>query len=362
MLDLKEEKTIANIEKELARLWDEQKEKKQTKASLFNLILYTHESRRTAYFRKMVQAIIDKFPSRIIFIEGKRDANPGYIHVSVSTETSGTEGSIIACDQITIETSFQQLNRVPFIVMPHLVPDLPIYLLWGQDPTSENELLPAFQKFATRLIFDSECTENLQHFSKEMLKKLSLQKMDFMDMHWALIKGWRKTLATVFDTQEKHEQLRNAKGITITYNSRKTEFFQHYETQSIYLQGWLAAQMEWNYDSMEVNKNRKIRYTNGVEVTLCPSEYEAHPSGAILRVDVHCEGQVEFSISREKIWSKSICHISYPESCEIPHLFPMPDLERGFNFMREVFFSKPSNHYNNMLKVIAQTCWEQPCK
>ncbi len=362
MLDVKEEKTIANIELELERLWDEQKEKKQIKACLFNLIIYTHEVRRTEYFRKTVQAIIQKFPCRIIFIEGNPSKPDEFIHVDVSTQATGEPGSLVACDQISIETSLEQLKRVPFIVIPHLVPDMPVYLLWGQDPTSESEILPFFKKFATRLIFDSECTEDLQHFSKEILRQIGELKMDFMDMHWALITGWRDIIASLFDTPEKHHQLRITKQFKITYNSRKTDYFHHYETQGIYLQGWLAAQMGWKFQSMQMQgETRVITYSigsNQVEVQLVPKEHETHPSGALLSLEIDCANDVHFSLSREEKWNKVVSHTSYREKCELPHLYPMPDLERGFTFMREIFFSHPGNHYRNMLQVIAQTDWK----
>ncbi len=358
MLDLQEEKTIANIEQELKRLWDEQKDKKQVKACLFNLILYTQESRRTAYFHRTIRSIIQKFPSRILFIEAKKECPENYLHVSVSTQTIGVEGSLVACDQIEITSSFQNLPRIPYIVIPHLVPDLPIYLIWGQDPTLKSELLPAFESIANRLIFDSECTENLQNFSRQMLAKMDAQTIDFIDMHWALTNNWRKVLATVFDTPEKNQQLRSARRIEIRYNSRKTEFFHHYETQSIYLQGWLAAQMGWQIRSMSLDpEGRKISYVNGPEVLLRPVVHEIHPSGAILEIDIESQ-TVQFSISRERYWSKAVCHICYPECCEAPSSFLMPDLEKGLNFMREIFFSKPGDHYRNMLKVLSQTSWE----
>ena len=154
---------------------------------------------------------------------------------------SERKAPLVACDQIVITSSFQNLKRIPFIVIPHLVPDLPIYLIWGQDPNCDSELLPAFEKFATRLIFDSECTQNMQQFSSQILKKIESIKIDFVDRNWALIGSWRKVLSTAFDPPEKMEALRLSKRIEITYNDRKTDFISQCETQSLYLQAWLSG-------------------------------------------------------------------------------------------------------------------------
>lgn len=322
---------IANIEKELARLWEEQKEAKQIRGCLFNLIVYAHQADRAAYFRKKIHSILEKFPCRIIFIEAKPECP---LHVAVSTQATGS----IACDQITITSPFDSLKRIPFIVIPHIVPDLPVYLLWGQDPTEESVVLPPLEQIASRLIFDSECTLNLQKFSQSMLQKMETSSIDFVDMNWALISVWRKALSSIFDTPDKLKRLRTSKKITIAYNCRKTEFFHHYETQALYLKAWLIAQME----------------LRNVDFVLEPKVHEFHPSGALLIVKVEGADQFEMFLSREKEWSKAVCHICYEETCEMPYYIIMPDLERGFQFMREIFLTKPSVHYRNMLRVLSK--------
>lgn len=328
MLDVK----IGDIEQELQRLWDEQKDKNKIKACLFNLIVYTHEARRTEYFHKVVQSIIQQYPSRILFIEANKEVPADFLKVSVSTQTTGTD---VACDQIAITSSFQNLKRIPFIVIPHLVPDLPIYLIWGQDPTCDSELLPAFEKLATRLIFDSECTRNMQQFSQQMLKQMETIKIDFVDRNWALTSSWRKVLATAFDPPEKMEALKTIKRIEITYNDRKTAFTSQCETQSLYLQAWLATQLGAKF-----------------EVLLTPKTYETYPAGGIVEIHIECANGADFHFSREKQWSKAVCHICYPDKCEAPSSYLMPDVEKGLNFMREIFFSKPSPQYANMLKYL----------
>lgn len=300
------------------------------KACSFNLILYTHESRRTDHFRQLIRTIIQKFPCRIILIEAKNDLPPDHLKVETSTQTTG----VIVCDQIEITTSFPNLKRVPYIVVPNLAPDLPIYLIWGQDPTCENELLPFFYQIAHRFIFDSECTPDLHRYSQKMLQLIDSVDIDFIDMHWALLSGWRKLFASVFDSEEKIRALQQCKKMEIIYNCRQTDWLTQCDTESLYLKAWLKAQLGWKT----------------TEVTLKSENHPTYPPGGIIAVNMQCENHTEFSLSREKQWSKAVCHICYEDKCEAPLQYQMPDLEKDVNFMRELFFGKPSEQYRSMLR------------
>ena len=256
---------IANIESELVRLWDDEKNKKRIKACLFNLIIYTHDERRANYMREIVNSILEKFPCRIIFIQGDTNPSKDYLTAGVSNVSIGKGDSSFGCDQITINVSANKLQRIPFIVLPHIIPDMPVYLLWGRDPTAENDILPFLLQFANRLIFDSECTNNLQQFSHKMLEKIDTVKAEIMDLNWGLISGWRDVLSQTFDTHDRIHQLNFSKVIQIGFNNKKTEFCQHSVIQAIYLQGWLAAQLNWKFLSIQIaDQSYRINYSNGI--------------------------------------------------------------------------------------------------
>lgn len=352
--------SIANIESELAKLWDAQKGPAKTKACLFNLIIYTHEPRRADYMEEIVQMIIEKFPCRIIFIKSAPSSDEDFLSVKVAS-TSGLKGGM-PCDQITIETSAKQLPKIPFIILPHLVPDLPIYLLWAQDPTSENAILPHLEAYATRLIFDSECTQNLQDFSHKMLEQIKSLKIEIMDMNWAMLTGWRDIFAQTFDTPQKIEELSNCRAMRIGYNNITTELVHHSETQAIYLQGWIAAQLNWKFRSLSnVQGTRKITYHNGhheIVVTLSSQKRPNLPPGAILSVDVECPNNRTYNIERKELQRKVTVHISTLETCDLPFTLPLPNLHGGLNFIKAILYQYSSEHYRNMLGMIGQAAWQ----
>jgi glucose-6-phosphate dehydrogenase assembly protein OpcA len=335
-------------------------DKKQTgslinRACLFNLIIYTNESRRASYFLDIVRLITAKFPCRIIFIWSDDSAKEPYIRVRQALDSN--EGGLHSnSDQFLIEASKERLDRVPIIILPYLVPDLPIYLFWGQDPTTENTILPHLQKYATRLIFDSESCDNLKLFSQNMITRSESSPIEITDMNWARIGSWRDVLAQAFDTQERIEQLSSSKQITITYNDRPSDISLHPTTQALYLQAWLASQLKWEFDKWE-KEGRSIRvyYRSGknlIKVILQGETRLDIQAQEILKFEA--EDPANFSLSLTlKSDNQVIVHCNTIDRCELPFTVFLPSLWSGKNFIQEIFYKKTSNQYFRMLRYIS---------
>lgn len=323
------------------------------KASLFNLIIYTHEPRRAAYFQDIVRMITSQFPCRVIFIYGDEEASEPYLRVKLSP--SNEAANALINDQIYIEAGGAHLKRVPFIILPYLIADLPIYLLWGQDPTTEHAVLPHLQKYATRLIFDSECSENLQCFSKSILSYVNLNQREITDMNWARIRSWREVLTQTFDTQERIDQLNNSKNIKIVYNNRSSDLSLNPETQAFYLQAWLATQLKWNFEKIEKSDQAiLIHYrsaTSSILVQLEGEKRDQLPPEEIIGFEASNDENFLISLSR-KGTDQIIVHCSTIDRCELPFTLQLANIWSGRSFMQEIFYKKTSNQYFNMLKLI----------
>lgn len=345
---------IVDIEKELSKLCDANK---SIRAGLFNLIVYSSEPRRHAHLQEIVQSIIKKFPCRILFIQKNNSVNDNHLRVTVSYEVVKKGTDSIACDYILIDVSQHLLGRVPFLVTPHLIPDLPIYLLWGQNPTTEEVLLPHFMPFASRLIFDSDCAEDLPKFSKKILKFMAARPdIDIIDLTWVRMKGWRTVLAQVFESPTALQQLRLNKGVKICYNNKAAEHSQHRELQGLYLTAWLVCQMEWKWISCE-HSNGVINTicsngTNEFSITLSPETREDANSGAIVKVEVASNDDCFFFMSLMEKLSKVVVHISSVETCELPFNLSVSGQKRGTINITDLVFSPTSPHYRNMIELL----------
>lgn len=355
---------VPNIEEELNQIWDSNLAKDKIRANLFTLIIYAYDKRRQQFLNDIVEAILEKFPCRLIFIKGNEDPESDYLNVTVSTVTSSKKDTqaLIACDQIVIEVGLKQLKRVPFLVLPHILPDLPVHLLWGQDPTTEHEIFPHLQQFASRIIFDSDWINDLQIFSEKILEIIKKEPIDVLDLNWAMIFGWIDVMNTIFHSKDDYIHLYHAKDLLITYNSKKTEYVHHPEIQAIYLQGWLASCLKWNFKNIQkYEDSTKLIYNNGehdITVTLFPQQQAQSQSGSILSIDLSTTTDHYYLIARKLGQAKVIVHISSLDKCELPLTLPLPDTKQGIPFLKEIFYYGTSQHYCQMLQTLQRINWE----
>lgn len=347
---------IQDIEKELKALWTLSKEKKQIKACLFTLIIYAQTARSSEHLQQLTDSILDKFPCRIIFIYSDQTKKNSYLHVKASTIFSG-QTNTIACDFISINASFDMLERIPLIITPNIVPDLPVYLLWGQNPFNEYKIFPLIQSYAKRVIFDSECSDNLNVFCLEMLKNLQLLDMEIMDINWALVSHWRDLFPQIFDTEVKIEELTLSQEIIIKYHNNTSAMQPHLDIRAIYLQGWLAARLGWTYKrSIKTESGVQVHYESKghpIVILLSPESSPELSCGSIISIEI-CTSERNYFIQRKAHLSQAVIHISTKELCELPFTLSLPDVHRGDAFMNEIFYNQIGDQYVEMLKMIAE--------
>lgn len=216
--------SIDQIEKELTRLYEEKG--RACRASLFNFVVWVPSLAQSGYFRELIQKASDKFPCRLIFI-AKTEAPTLEIDVSIDIKPN------LACDLIELKAPKDEVAKLPYLLLPLLLPDLPIFFLWGQDPTVKSELYDTLSPYATRIIFDSASCENLKTFASSYLKRPDKK---LRDINWSLLSGWRHTISRVIDTPEKYQAAKQATLIDITYKEGPA-------TQALYLQAYLLSKL-----------------------------------------------------------------------------------------------------------------------
>ena len=332
-------------------------EKPQAIASLFNLIIYAHEASRVDHFEELIRTILSKFPCRIIFIHAYRKQED-HFNVETSTVLSGTGQEQTRCDRIVIEASPKQLPRVLSVLFPSINSDLPIYLLWGQSPFEEHLIFPALQPYATRVILDSGCADNLSMFCRQMETHLNLLKMDLMDLNWALLSSWRDLLSSIFEPPEKLLLLESCKHMIITYNSTGIEKIWRPEMRAVYLQGWFATCLDAKFRQSEYfEQNLLVSYfgkQNPLVIALEPQPDLNQPAGTILGISLTFINGESCVIIPKPVHSQALIHESSTDTCALPYTLPLPNVYTGSTFLNEILYQNVGSHYRKMLKMISQ--------
>ena len=343
---------VANIETELKKLWEQDREEKKIRASLFNLILYSEKRERRADFEAMIHNIIEKFPCRVIFIESA-PAAADHLNIAVLSETTHKGETTIACDEINLTASGASLRRVPFIVSRHLIPDLPVYLFWGHDPTDSSSILPQLQSLASRLILVCDCTASLPAYSHKILEEIDYGN-SVMDINWALTSSWRDLLAQVCSSPETLDCLQGCCSLNIGYNGDNIMV-------AAYLQGWLAAQLDWKVK--KCNTKGRLTYLNSngnkVIVTLAPKKCPRLNNGMVASIQVESEEGVSLILEYRPTIGKVLVKMTTQERCDLPISLPLLDLKRGYNLIKEIFYQEVGAHYVNTLHTLAAIPWNR---
>ncbi|NDD58106.1 MAG: hypothetical protein EBZ47_02480 [Chlamydiae bacterium] len=349
----------SKIKAELNNLWENLENKNKMRASLFNLIFYSNKSPRDEYIRKITQKIIEKFPARIFFISSDITSKENSIKTAVSIMSAEQGEFDVTCDVIEVSTTAATENQVPFIILPHIVPDLPIFLLWGEDPSSSSPLLQELEKFATRVIFDSETAKDLNIFAKSILSIQDKSKCEIADLNWARLESWRDFLSAFFKDNQLFNQLKKTHQLIIKYNAQQTPFFCHTHIQSIYLQAWLATRLHFSFiKSSHQNESISFSYQNvskeSVSVDIVSERHATLPPGLILSVELSNGDNEKFIFERSVDMPNQIsCSYSSETVCKMPLKFLIAKGESGQSLVKEICHKGTSNHYLDILNLLS---------
>lgn len=343
----------SKIQEELHTIWESFNATGVTRACLFNLIFYTQKDHRYAYIQKLADALVQKFPARVIFILHDTKTGEERLTTSVSILSSQKGEIDVACDVIQIEASGKAQEKVPFLILPHILPDLPVYLIYGEDPSMADPLFEAIRPFAHRTIFDSESTPHLSLFAKSVLKQYETYHTDIADLNWARIDTWRDLLAATFNSPSKWTSLQNIKTLTITYNAQNTPFFCHTKIQALYLEAWLASLLNLKFKQESKADTLYEGPKSPVTCKLVPETIATLPPGLILSVEIETLDlcHFAFTVNKDAIQEVTL-HTSTPGSCEMPCQFLFSKVALGHSLVNEIYHQGTSSHFLSTLKFL----------
>lgn len=339
-----------HIESELMKLW-EKLAKEKMRACLFNLIVFNQLSPRTDYIRNIVQKVSEKYPCRVLFISVDPKSSHPYLKTAVSVVGNGQ----IACDYIDVGAAGNEIEKIPFLLLPHIIPDLPISLLWTEDPSVAHPLFEPLVKLAGRIIFDSESADSLLAFSETILK-LNQTGIDTADLNWARTEGWRDLVASLFHSGETLDQIQE---VRLTYNARKTESFCHLKVQSMYLLAWLTDRLHWTFKKA----NKDLHFTfEKQKAEIHAVDWEKLGSGTVISIDLTTRDGHLYNCARiPKQYHHVSIQISSSEKCELPFSYVLGKTATGQSLVKEIITQGTSQHYIGMLKELAKLDRDKLC-
>lgn len=196
-LALGKEVAIADVDKELRLLWEE--DKASTNASLINLAVYSERQGAIIKNSELVQIITREHACRALLIGVDRDSPEASIRAWITAHCHLSHGrKSVCCEQVAFQLTGRSTGRLRNTVFSHLNSDLPLVFWW------QGELSSLFSErlysLIDRFIFDSSEWSNPEHgyacLSEAMQSEQSLLPMD---IEWTRSSQIRMAIAGLFD-------------------------------------------------------------------------------------------------------------------------------------------------------------------
>lgn len=279
---------IDSVERELLRLWDQAAgpEAELARTVVMTLIAVCPDAPTAQEAARLALAVAGEHPSRTIVINSGCDA-PGEIsaEVSVSCLMVSHSDRQLCCEQVRIQSSPSDLQRVISAAVPLALSDLPLAVWFpGALPEADGQI-ERLTRAADRIIVDSR--EAGRSGFQWISGVSSEQGPAVADIAWVRLSSARLAVARLFDPESRRAHLPDVKRITIEHCGA--------EPAAMLLAGWAAARLGWSGLGFGARDGSVLSFgaaggrTAVIEETACSS---AEP--AISSLTLLCDGGARF--------------------------------------------------------------------
>lgn len=332
-----------------------------SRACLFTLLVVSTDVDKGAHCQQLVQMIAKKFPCKIIFtvLDTFHPRNTLLMNRSIMTTVNNES---ISCDLLTIQASPDESTKLPFVILPEILADLPTFLLTAEAPFSLPSSFHMLYPYIHKTLFEINNVENYGQYAHSLIEYAL--KIPVVDFNWVRIEPWRITIARVFHTTQKIAHMHSLDKIEIRYMQRKKQDNQHAEVQAMLLQAWLATRLGWTIESVQMKEDKILIFyktANNVSFSLHlqPSSSSFLEEGMVESIEMTSVDGYHFLMSYENDDRHIVVHSSSNDRCELPITFFVGSLHRGSTLASEMFQPSISSHYLPVLEHLKNPLWEK---
>jgi glucose-6-phosphate dehydrogenase assembly protein OpcA len=223
-------RSIADIEKELARIWAKQDLTTEidgqpgrhvaARTSVMNLVVIARRPEIAERGAATIQALTGKHPSRTIVVQSADPDGPSWIDARIEAHCiMPREDAPETCaETIHLIAGGEAGRHLVAIVAPLVIHDLPVTVWWpGEPPFASRASLDLF-KAADRLVVDGS-TWNGDGLARlgELAATAETTEIAVSDFAMVRQSRWREAIASIFDDPDYLPYLRSLRRIAVTY-------------------------------------------------------------------------------------------------------------------------------------------------
>ena len=275
---------VGAIERELHRLWSSLGDaqgagtagEQVTRICTLTLLAVVRDGRRVE-MAAAADRLATRYPLRSIILDLTPPAGgEGTLaaEIALNCHTPGPNRPAVCCEQIVVSGTGRALARIPALVLPLLVPDLPVYVWWPGDlaaapepsagtmqrdalPSPEADVLRRVAENADVLIVDSSAMRRPAAgltVASALADRLS---GGMRDLTWGRLTPWRDLIVQSFDPAPMRTALARLDRIKIRTDPGQSAAVD--PIAGLLLGGWIAGRLGWEPAGPARREGRLLR-------------------------------------------------------------------------------------------------------
>lgn len=250
---------VAAIERELGRLWDEPTPPDAaahvTRACMSNLVVLCGAEADALALE--LPAIVRQHPARILLlatVDNQRDDLEAFVSAQCYL---GSGGRQVCSEHVMVQARAAAMTRLPSIVRPLLIGDLPTTLWWAAGGSlAGDDLFEELIPLANQLVYDSAAWgDALPRVAPSLERAFALlHHFVVADLAWHRLQPWLHLISETLDPGALPGALESISEISIEHGARGLP-------PALLLAGWLASRLGWHPTSGDTPPTSPLTWT-----------------------------------------------------------------------------------------------------
>ena len=143
--------------------------------------------------------VLDRHPCRAFLLVMSDSNEPIVARVQGTLQQHGRRGTAMVLEKIAIRGDWREFDKLPGVIRPLLVADIPVQLFWMGDLQERIACFTALAKMADQAIVDSGGFRDPETDIDTLAALRRESSAPITDITWLRLRPWRRALAEAFE-------------------------------------------------------------------------------------------------------------------------------------------------------------------
>lgn len=235
------------IEAELARLWRQAAEASAgglVRTSSLTVLVMLMDEHVAGRFEAILAEVPAAHPCRAVLVALTERQARALLSAHCRPPRGGQPP--VCWEEIRLEGSQAELNRIMSAASALVVPGLPVQVWWPGDPDLDTQLFQRVVAIGDRIVVDSaqfaQPLTSLARYAQHAQEEHGT--VAFSDLTWRRLESWRPLVAEFFDAAADRTYLNGIETVTLRWAG--TADAAGGLAEPLLLLGWLASRLGWS--------------------------------------------------------------------------------------------------------------------